>query len=95
MIGGLHGPDLHHFLCGHCMTWMFTRVAAMPHIVNVRPTLLDDHAWFSPFMETFTKAKLPWAATGAVESFEEFPPVEAFPGLLKAYAASREGGAST
>ena len=95
VIGGLHGPDLHHFLCGHCMTWMFTRVAAMPHIVNVRPTMLDDHAWFSPFMETFTKTKLPWAVTGAVQSFEEFPPVEAYEGLLKAYAATRETGGST
>jgi hypothetical protein len=62
--------------------------------VNVRPTLLDDHAWFSPFMETFTKTKLPWAATGAVQSFEEFPPMDALEELLKAYATSRKTGGS-
>ena len=94
VIGGLHGPDHRHFVCGYCMTWMFTRVAAFPDIVNVRPTLLDDHAWFSPFMETFTKTKLPWATTDAVQSFEEFPPMETFDDLLKAYAASRVGGGS-
>jgi hypothetical protein len=71
VIGGLHGPDAHHFFCAHCMTWMFTRPEMLPHIVNVRPTMLDDHAWFSPFMETFTKTKLPWAVTGAAHSFEE------------------------
>lgn len=91
VIAGLHGPDLRHFCCAHCMSWMFTRVVAIPHIVNVRPTMLDDAAWFSPFMETYTKTKLPWAVTGAARSFEEFPPMEAFDGLLKAFAAGTSG----
>jgi hypothetical protein len=52
-----------------------------------RPTMFDDHAWFAPFMETFTKTKLPWAQTGALRSFEEFPPMEAYEGLMKEYAA--------
>lgn len=86
VIGGLHGADTHHFFCPHCMSWMFTRPVPVPHIVNVRPTMFDDHAWFSPFMETFTKARLPWAVTGAVHSFEEFPPMEAYEGLMKAFA---------
>jgi hypothetical protein len=86
VLGGLHGPDTHHFFCAHCMTWMFTRPESMPHLVNVRPTLLDDHAWFAPFMETFTKTRLPWAVTGALHSFEAVPPMEAFPDLLKAFA---------
>ena len=90
VIGGLHGKDLQHFFCGHCMTWMFTRPAPLPHIVNVRPTMFDDHAWFAPFAETFTKTKLPWAQTGAVHSFEEFPPVDAFEDLVKEYAAQQK-----
>jgi hypothetical protein len=86
VIGGLRGADLQHFFCGHCMTWMFTRPAGFP-IVNVRPTMFDDHAWFTPFMETFTKTKLPWAQTGAVKSYAEFPPMESFQELLKEYAS--------
>jgi hypothetical protein len=89
VIGGLHGPDAHHFFCAHCMTWMFTRPVPVPHIVNVRPTMLDDHAWFSPFIETFTRSKLPWAITGAAHSFEEFPPMDVYEGLMKAFAAHR------
>ncbi|WP_394825779.1 GFA family protein [Pendulispora albinea] len=95
VIGGLHGPDAHHFFCAHCMTWMFTRPAALPHIVNVRPTMLDEHAWFAPFLETFTKTKLPWAVTGAVHSFEEFPPMEAYEALLQAFASHGAGTGST
>lgn len=87
VIGGLHGADVRHYFCAHCMTWMFTRPTPMPQIVNVRPTMLDDHRWFAPFMETYAKTKLPWAVTGAVHSFEEFPPMEAYEGLMNEFAA--------
>ena len=86
VIGGAHGKDALHFFCANCMTWMFTRPAALPHIVNVRPTMFDDHAWFAPFMETYTKTKLPWATTGARHSFEEFAPLESYEGLMKEFA---------
>lgn len=85
VLGGLRGPDAHHFFCPDCMTWMFTRPAPLPHIVNVRPTMFDDGSWFAPFMETFTKTKFKWAVTGAVHSFEEFPPLDAYEGLMKAF----------
>jgi hypothetical protein len=91
VIGGLHGADVHHFFCEHCMTWMFTRPQAMQHIVNVRSTLLDAPPRSAPFMETFSKTKLPWVVTGAVHSFEEFPPMEAYMGLIKAFSAHVEG----
>lgn len=89
VVGGAHGKEAQHFFCGHCMTWMFTRPVLLPHIVNVRPTMFDDHTWFAPFMETHTKTKLPWATTGALRSFEEFPGLEAYEGLMKEYAATR------
>jgi hypothetical protein len=92
VVGGLHGPDADHFFCGHCMTWMFTRPAVLTHIVNIRPTMFDDHAWFSPFFESFAKTRLSWAVTGAVHSFDEFPPIEAYDGLMREFAA--RGGAS-
>jgi hypothetical protein len=88
VIGGLHGADAQHFFCARCMTWMFTRPAHVPHIVNVRATMFDDHAWFAPFMETFTRTKLPWATTGAVRSFEEFPAMEESGELVQAYASA-------
>ena len=53
---------------------------------NLRATMLDDPGWFEPFLETWTREKLPWASTPAQHSFEEFPPMEAFGDLIAEYA---------
>jgi hypothetical protein len=85
VIGGLHG-DSHHYFCPHCKSWMFTRTEGMDEFVNIRPTMLDRHEWFVPFMETWTDEKLPWATTPAVHSFGKLPDLAAFPALIQAYA---------
>ena len=85
VVGGMHGKDADHMFCGHCMTWMFTRPTFMPEITNLRPTMLDDHAWVEVFAETYTSAKLAWVNTGAVHSFTEFPPNDAYMGLIQEY----------
>ena len=82
---GLHG-EAHHHHCPHCKSWMFTRTDGMDFFVNVRPTLLDDPSWYVPFAETQTAEKLPWATTPAVHSYERFPPMEAYGGLMKEFA---------
>ena len=87
VIGGLHGA-IRHFFCPHCMSWMFTRPDATDAFVNVRPTMLDNTDWFSPFIETYTSERLPWTNTPAVHSFETFPPFEAYEGLVREYAES-------
>ena len=84
MLGGL-SKDMHHF-CPACMTWMFTRPVGMDWFVNLRPTMLDDHAWFAPYVETFTSEMLPWATTPARHSFETFPDLAGFQPLIEAYA---------
>lgn len=89
VIGGLHGDDSAHNFCAHCMTWMFTRIPAMTHIVNVRSTMLDDTSWVAPFAETYTSTRLPFAQTGAKHSFPEFPPMEAYGDLMKEFMSSR------
>ena len=86
VIGGMHGPELHHHFCPNCMTWMFTRIEGMDWFVNVRPTLLEDRSWFSPFIETMTKEKLAWAETPARHRFEGFPPMEDFGKLMKEFS---------
>ena len=86
VIGGLHGATRHYY-CPHCMSWMFTRPAGMDWFVNVRPTMLDDTSWYSPFIETFTSEKLAFAETGARHSYETFPPMEAYEGLVAEFQA--------
>lgn len=87
VIGGLHGATRHYF-CPHCMSWMFTRAEGLEGFVNLRATLLDDAAWFSPYIETYTSEKLPWAATPAVHSFETFPAFDDYGRLTQGYAAA-------
>ncbi|MFB2550350.1 GFA family protein [Ensifer soli] len=86
VIGGLHG-ELRHFFCGHCMSWMFTRADVMAGFVNLRPTMLDETGWFTPFVETYTCEKLGFADTGARHSYERFPPFEDYGRLAQEFAA--------
>ena len=85
VIGGLHGETRHYF-CPYCMTWMFTRPEGLDFFVNLRPTMLDDPGWFTPFVETYTNERLPWATTHAVHSFGTMPALDRFDGLIKEYA---------
>jgi hypothetical protein len=83
--GGLHG-DIEHNFCPNCKSWMFTRLGPAP-FVNVRPTMLDDHRDYRPFIETYVSEKLPWATTPAVHSYEKFPPWDAYENLIREYGA--------
>ncbi len=89
VIGGLHG-EIRHFFCPHCLSWLFTRFEAMGPFVNVRSTMLDDAEALTPFIETCTSEKLPWAQTPARHSYPQFPPMEDFPKLMAEFAA--QGG---
>ncbi|WP_048649212.1 GFA family protein [Nitratireductor soli] len=86
--GGIKGPQLDHYCCPSCMTWMFTRIAGVDDFVNVRPTMFDDMPWNRPFIETMTADKLSWVETPARHRYEGFPPVEEFPQLLEEFARS-------
>ncbi|MEO1068583.1 MAG: GFA family protein [Cyanobacteria bacterium J06638_6] len=85
VIGGLHGATRHYF-CAHCMSWLFTRPVGMDEFVNIRATMMDNAQSYSPFIETYTDEKLPWATTSAVHSFSKFPAPEQFPALLSEFA---------
>lgn len=85
VIGGMQGVDRHYF-CPHCMSWLFTRPHGIDEFVNVRAALLDNASGYVPFMETWTREKLPWASTPAVESFAQLPEPQEFPRLMQAYA---------
>jgi hypothetical protein len=70
---------------------MFTRPEGIDWLVNVRATLFDDPSGFVPFIETMASEKLPWAKTPAVHSFEKFPELDDYGGLIEAYAQQRGG----
>lgn len=84
VIGGMRDPGLRHYFCPQCMSWMFTRF--QPEFVNVRATMFDALSSLPPFMETWTKTKLPWVTTPALHSYEEFPAAEDFGTLTGEFA---------
>lgn len=84
VIGGMHASP-RHFHCPHCLSWLFTRPDG-DFLVNVRTPMLDDPSDLEPFIETFADAAFPWARTGASHSYPEFPPMEAYQGLIAEYA---------
>ena len=86
VIGGLHGASRHYF-CPHCMSWMFTKPDGMDWFVNLRSTMLDERAWTTPFIETWTSEKLAWATTAATHSYETLPAMDAYEGLIAEFAA--------
>jgi hypothetical protein len=92
VIGGLHGAHRHYF-CAFCMSWLFTRPEGLDFFVNVRSTLLEAHAWTTPFIETCTSERLEWASTPARHSYAGFPPDDAYPELIAEFAAQQAGSA--
>lgn len=86
VIGGLHGSTRHYF-CPHCKSWLFTRAAGMDEFVNLRPSMLDEHGWFVPFIEVWTGERLPWVQTPAVHSFVSEPEFADYAALVEAFAA--------
>ena len=85
--GGGHRGDVHHMHCPECHSWMFTRIDALGWLVNLRPSMLDDHSWYAPYIEFFAREKLPWAETVAKHSFETAPEPHEFQPLMEAYAS--------
>lgn len=84
VIGGLHGPHGQYY-CGYCMSWVFTRAHGMDWFVNVRATLLDEPAWFAPYLEVAAAEALPWSQTPAVHRFDGFPAPEDYTHLVEGY----------
>jgi hypothetical protein len=85
VIGGLHGAS-RHYHCPHCKSWLFTRPEGMDHFVNMRATMLDDHAWFVPFAETCTSEGFSWAKTGAKHSYPNIPELSVYMPLVDEFA---------
>jgi hypothetical protein len=85
VVGGLHGPTRHLF-CPRCLSWMFTLPEGMDAFVNLRPSMLDEHGWFVPFIEVWTRERLAWASTPAIHSFAAQPELEDYAALIEEFA---------
>jgi len=85
VIGGLHDPKALHHMCKHCLSWVFTDPVDFG-IINFRATMLDDHAWFRPYVDMNAAEKLPWAQTGAPRNYDKQPSMEELGPLCAEFA---------
>jgi hypothetical protein len=88
--GGLGTGRRRHHHCERCKSWLFTTFEPDTGFTNVRATMLDDHGWYVPFVESFTSEALPWAKTGAAFSFEKFPDEADRTKVIAAFQAAQE-----
>ncbi|MBN9414324.1 aldehyde-activating protein [bacterium SCN 62-11] len=84
VLGGIQDVTQHHH-CAFCKSWLYTTAPEMGNFVNLRASTLDDHTWFAPFVETWTREKLPWVQTPASHSFATLPELTAWPDLIADY----------
>ena len=87
--GGARTPGLDHYFCADCKSWLFTRMAGLSHLVNLRAPLFDRPDWARPFMETMTSQKYDWVDLPIMHAFSGFPDPDDMDGLLRAFADSR------
>jgi hypothetical protein len=85
VLGGLR-QEPKHYHCPSCKSWMFTKPSDAPWLVNLRPTMLDDHAWVRPFADVHRREGYAWAETGARHVFDQMPAPDGWPALMQAYA---------
>ena len=93
--GGLRNPAAPYMHCDWCKAWLFTKSEPDAGFVNVRAMMLDDPAWFIPFVEVWTSEKVSWASTPAKYGFAKEPAMREYPPLLKDFSASDIGCAVT
>src|SRR5688500_9584276 len=87
VIGGLRGEQAHHHHCDWCKSWLYTTFN-MPFI-NVRARMLDDATWFAPYIDAYPREALPWAKTGAANSFGRLTKREEYGPLIAKFAQRR------
>lgn len=88
VLGGLHRDDQHHHHCNWCLSWVYSTFEPSQGFVNVRATILDDTAWFTPHVETMAAEKLAWVNLPVRRSYPAWPPPEDFAAIVQQFAAS-------
>ena len=67
---GSSGKPSTNARCGACGTWIFTKPQSQPGIIVIRPSSLEDHCWFRPVAQLFTRSALSWALMPVQFSYE-------------------------
>jgi hypothetical protein len=90
VIGGAKNPEVVHYMCPDCMSWLYTQPPGFP-FTNIRlPMLEKDKVDLlgAPWCEVWTSEKSPWVPSlGAKYSFEKTPTIPEFLAVVADYQA--------
>ena len=64
--------------CPDCGARLFGRTTAMPDIMGINASSLDDPIWFRPGMDIFTECAQPWVHIDP--DLQKFPGMPELPG---------------
>lgn len=71
---GLHGAQVVHHACPHCLTRLYTVNQSRPHIATIRTGTRDDSPALAPAFHVWTSRKQPWIVlAGDALCFETQP----------------------
>lgn len=85
--GGLGSSERAHYFCKSCLNFVFSQIGGADQRINLRTSVLDKAASFTPFVELMTDEKLPWAIVPAVHSFAQYPEsLKELQALMDAYS---------
>ncbi|MHC1547877.1 GFA family protein [Phyllobacterium sp. K27] len=77
------------FVCPECATWTHTQTTSSTEMMIVRPSSLDDHSWFKPVAQLYTRSAQKWALLPMPLSYEEeFPEYDSVQAVYKASGIS-------
>jgi hypothetical protein len=65
------GKKISRGFCADCGTPLFSLLAAMPEVMGIKPSTLDDPSRFNPGMSIFASSAPAWAPFG--ENLPKFP----------------------
>lgn len=83
------GNTSRQYFCDNCGSWISTKIDEKPDLVIARPMQLDEHRWFRPVAQIFTRSGLPFAQMSTALTWEsEFENAEDIEAMKSAFAAS-------
>lgn len=71
--GGLGASGRVHSFCEACLSFVYSQIGGADQRINLRTSVLDDAAFFPPYVELMTAEKLPWVTVPVVRSYVQYP----------------------
>ena len=73
IVGGLKFIGHVHHFCKSCLNFIYPEIGEENRRINLSTSILDEAAFFEPFVELMSDHKMPWVSISAARSFSSYP----------------------